>query len=136
MAFTHREFPYRLDRGNGQLELKDDRLQMDISTYSENQLVHIAGEVRNPGNGPTGWMRITSDELPIDEKLLGALQPQAAVAGPFHGSERNHRLHVRDLRAKSPTGRSISICSSRPAAAGCATIVFPMRSRTSAAKWR
>ena len=76
VSFTHREFPYRLEHGNGLLELKDDRLQMDLTAFSENQLVHIVGEIRNPTSGPTGWLRVKSDELPIDEKLLKALPPR------------------------------------------------------------
>ena len=54
VSFTHREFPYRLEHGNGLLELKDDRLQMNLSTFSENQLVHIVGEIRNPGQRSHG----------------------------------------------------------------------------------
>ena len=77
VSFAHREFPYRLERGNGWLELNDDRLQMNLSTFSETKLVHIVGEIRNPTNGPTGWLQVTADELPIDEKLLKALQPHA-----------------------------------------------------------
>ena len=57
VSFTHHKFPYRLEHGNGLLELKDDRLQMNLSTFSENQLVHILGEIRNPADGPTGWLR-------------------------------------------------------------------------------
>jgi len=75
VSFAHHKFPYRLEHGNGLLELKDDRLQMNLSTFSENQLVHIVGEILNPTNGPTGWLRVKSDELPIDEKLLKALPP-------------------------------------------------------------
>ena len=105
VSFAHHEFPYRLEHGNGLLELKDDRLQMNLSTFSENQLVHIVGEIRNPASGPTGWLRVTSDELPIDEKLLKALPPRGPVAGPFAGSERDRRLRVRTDRAKSPRGR-------------------------------
>ena len=30
VSFAHHEFPYRLEHGNGLLELKDDRLQMDL----------------------------------------------------------------------------------------------------------
>ncbi|MGO9110984.1 MAG: AsmA-like C-terminal region-containing protein [Thermoguttaceae bacterium] len=77
VSFAHYKFPYRLEHGNGLLELKDDRLQMNLSTFSENQLVHIVGEIRNPMNGPTGWLRVRSDGLPIDEKLLKALPPPA-----------------------------------------------------------
>ncbi len=76
VAFAHREFPYRLERGNGLLELKDGRLQMDLKAFSENQLVRLVGEIRNPASGPTGWLRVGSEALPIDEKLLKALPPR------------------------------------------------------------
>ena len=63
VSFAHHKFPYRLEHGNGLLELKDDRLQMNLSTFSENQLVHIVGEIRNPTNGADGldvdpWRRL------------------------------------------------------------------------------
>ena len=77
VSFVHHEFPYRLEHGNGLLELKDDRLQMDLKTFSENQAVHVVGEIRNPTSGATGWLQVRSDELPIDEKLLKALPPRA-----------------------------------------------------------
>ncbi len=76
VSFAHHKFPYRLEHGNGLLELKEDRLQINLSTFSDNQLVHIVGEIRNPTNGPTGWMRVRGDGLPIDEKLLKAMPPQ------------------------------------------------------------
>ncbi len=75
VSFAHHRFPYRLEHGNGLLELKDDRLHMDLSTRSENQAVRIVGDIRNPTSGPTGWLRVSSEELPIDEKLLKALPP-------------------------------------------------------------
>ncbi|MGA2259157.1 MAG: hypothetical protein ABSG53_31175, partial [Thermoguttaceae bacterium] len=77
VSFAHYKFPYRLEHGSGLLELKDNRLQINLSTFSENQLVHIVGEVCNPMNGPTGWLQVTSDELPIDEKMLNALPTRA-----------------------------------------------------------
>ena len=77
VAFTHREFPYRLDRGKGHLELKDGRLQIDIATKSEDHLVQIVGEVFNPGKARRAGCGSRSNELPIDEKLLRALKPQA-----------------------------------------------------------
>jgi hypothetical protein len=77
VAFSHRMFPYRLEHGNGLLELKDDRLQMNLSTFSENQLVHLLGEIHNPLGNPTGWLRVKCDELPVDEKMLKAMAPRA-----------------------------------------------------------
>jgi len=77
VAFTHEDFPYRLEHGKGVLELKDDRLRIDLSALSESRLVQFVGEVRNPANGPTGWLKVTSDGtsdgLPIDERLIRAL---------------------------------------------------------------
>jgi len=100
---------------------------MNLSTFSENQLVHILGEIRNPTDGPTGWLEVTSDELPIDKKLLDAL-PAHAQSWPFDGSEGNIGFKY-ELSREVPGGPSISGCSFTPAAAGCATINFPMRFR-------
>jgi hypothetical protein len=73
VSFTHYKFPYRLEHGRGMLDLKDDCLKMNLSTFSENKLVQILGELHHPMDGPTGWMQIACNELPIDEKLLQAL---------------------------------------------------------------
>ncbi len=81
VSFAHHKFPYRLEHGNGVLELNNDNLQVNLSTFSENQLVHIAGDIRNPFASPTGWLRVKSDEVPVDEKLIKALPPrQQALA--------------------------------------------------------
>ena len=136
VSFAHYKFPYRLEHGNGLLELKDDRLQMNLSTFSENQLVHIVGEVRNPTNGPTGWLQV--DERGVAHRREVAQGPAAAgpVAGPFDGSERNHRLQVRAFPRHPRRARASASSAFGPAAAGCATISFPMPSRMFAAKWK
>ena len=77
VSFAHQEFPYRLQQGKGWLELKDDRLQMNLTTFSENHLVHIVGEIRNPADSPTSWLQIRCDGLSIDEKLIKALPSRA-----------------------------------------------------------
>jgi hypothetical protein len=77
VSFVHERFRYRLDGGNGWLELKDDRLTIDLFTYSENQLIRLLGEIRNPFTGPTGWLRAKCDALPLDEKLLQAIPDEA-----------------------------------------------------------
>jgi hypothetical protein len=77
VSFAHFKFPYRLEHGNGLLELKDDRLQINLATFSDNQLVHIVGEVRNLTGEPTGSLRVKGDGLPIDEKLLKAMPAPA-----------------------------------------------------------
>jgi hypothetical protein len=94
ISFTHHKFPYRLEHGRGTLELKENRLTMNLSTFSENQLVHIVGDLRDPMGSPTGWTHIASAELPIDEKLINA---RPAVARSITGPERLDRLRVRSL---------------------------------------
>ena len=54
VSFAHREFPYRLERGNGWLELNDDRLQMNLSTFSENQIGPHRGRDPQSDERPDG----------------------------------------------------------------------------------
>ena len=75
IAFTREEFPYRLEQGTGWLDLKDDRLELNLATFSDNHLVHIVGALRNLLNGPIGWVQVRSKGLPIDEKLVKVLPP-------------------------------------------------------------
>ncbi len=77
VSFSHYKFPYRMEHANGTLDLQDDRLETNLAAFSENHSVRIVGALRNPLTGPTGWTRITSAELPIDEKLIRALPPPA-----------------------------------------------------------
>ena len=46
VSFAHKDFPFRLERGNGLLELVDDCLTADLFASSENQVVHLKGEIR------------------------------------------------------------------------------------------
>ena len=73
VSFTHAAFPYRLDRGSGLIDLKDEVLSLDLVANSENQLVRLVGEVRNPFTGPTGRLRVKCEALPLDKKLLDAI---------------------------------------------------------------
>ena len=77
VSFAHEKFRYRLEHGNGLLDLADDHLTMNLSTMSDNKWVQIAGEIDNVASGPSGWLQVHSDELPIDEKLLKALPAHA-----------------------------------------------------------
>ncbi len=76
VTFMHDVFRYQLERGNGPVELKDDRLTFDIHASSENQPIHLFGEIRNPFTGATGWLRANCNALPLDKKLLEALRPE------------------------------------------------------------
>ena len=39
VSFTHHKFPYRLEHGTGTLDLKDDRLKVNLTAYSGSQPV-------------------------------------------------------------------------------------------------
>ena len=81
VSFVPHKFPYRLEHGNGSLELEDDRLTVNLSTAGQNTLarsggedrgVQITGEFHNPTGEWTGRLRVAGQSLPLDEKLLGA----------------------------------------------------------------
>jgi len=81
VSFLHQKFPYRLDRGKGVLELKDDFLQVHMTAYSGSRPVRLDAEVQHVTSGPVGWFEVKGDALQLDEKLLAALpdKPQAVV---------------------------------------------------------
>ena len=73
VSFTHHKFPYRLEHGKGMLSLKDNLLQMSLTAFSENQLIRVDAEVRNPFSAPAGWVAAKGEDIPVDQKLLLAL---------------------------------------------------------------
>ena len=81
VSFTHHKFPYRLEYGKGTLDLKDDRLHMNLTAltaYGGSQPVRLSAETLHPFNGPTGWFEAKGDEIEIDEALLAALPEKPA----------------------------------------------------------
>jgi hypothetical protein len=73
VSFAHYKFPYRLEHGAGTITLQDDTLQANLTAHCGNQLVHLDAKWQHPMSGPTGWMELKGDDLPLDEKLLAAL---------------------------------------------------------------
>ncbi len=73
VSFTHYKFPYRLEHGTGTITLQDDVLQAKLTAYSGDRLVRLDAQWQHPMSGPTGWMELKGDDLPLDEKLLAAL---------------------------------------------------------------
>jgi hypothetical protein len=82
LSFTCREFQYRLEHGKGVVELKNDVLRIkNLVAQSGNHPVRIDAEVQHPLSAATavGWFVARGDELPLDEKLAGALSPRGAA---------------------------------------------------------
>ena len=73
MSFTHDKFPYRVDRGKGSLELKNDLLTLDVTAFSGSQPVRMKAKVNRPLHGPTGWFKATGDDIQIDKDIIKAL---------------------------------------------------------------
>lgn len=77
VSFTHYKFPYRLDRGRGLLEIKDDVLKLSLEAFSGNRPVRLAAEVLHPSHQPTGWFEAKGDDLPLDQKMFDALSSES-----------------------------------------------------------
>jgi hypothetical protein len=81
MAGVCAKFPYRLDRITGTIDQEldpsasVDRVKVDLVGFTGSQPVTIQGEVT--GKKPAAVsLQIRADNVPIDEKLCAALQPE------------------------------------------------------------
>ncbi|MGE0608724.1 MAG: AsmA-like C-terminal region-containing protein [Pirellulales bacterium] len=73
VSFAYDKFPYRLERMWGTLELKEERLRVDLLDGGGGEAVRISGELFRPGPDFTGWIDVEAHRLPFDEKLFEAL---------------------------------------------------------------
>ncbi|HET6883010.1 MAG TPA: hypothetical protein VFI31_22770, partial [Pirellulales bacterium] len=61
VSFSFIKFPYRLERGQGRIELVDDLLKVDLKAFTEGEEVRIFGDFRHPGPKATGKVNIRGD---------------------------------------------------------------------------
>jgi hypothetical protein len=101
VSFTYRDFPYRLEYGKGTLSLKDDVLRLALSAQSAGREVRLNGEIQSPLVGATGWLEVKGNNLPIDEKLLAAMQER-------------HRAVVRSLHPQGNCSFQAKLWRTRP----------------------
>jgi hypothetical protein len=73
VSFSHYKFPYRLERAQGHVELKDNLVKIDLKAFTEGEVVRLVGEYRNPGAQAVGWLNVRGDNIRLDEKLFLAL---------------------------------------------------------------
>lgn len=71
--FSYYKFPYRLERGQGRVELNDRKLALNLKAYSEGEVVRLDGDFQNPGPQATGYFEASSENVRFDEKLFLAL---------------------------------------------------------------
>ena len=106
------KFPYRLDHGCGNLNLRNRVLTIDMQAFSGSQPIKIDAEIHNPGPNFTGKLEAKGGNIPFDEKLLRSLNAQSEPAvralhpqGSFNfffsqrrndpdGGQLHHHLHM------------------------------------------
>lgn len=80
VAFTHQDFPYRLERGAGTVTWRQERLSAAVKAYAAEEEVRVDAAWNGSLADGHGWLRCKVDELPLDDKLVGALQPEVREA--------------------------------------------------------
>ena len=73
VSFSCDRFPYRLDRATGRLKFNDQKLTADLTAYSGARPIVLNVDIDHPGPNFTGWIEARGDKIPLDEKLLAAL---------------------------------------------------------------
>ena len=73
VSFAHSQLPYRLEQGQGTLDLRDDVLKVRLTAYSGSQPVSLSAEVVHPDSAPVGWFEAKADGIQVDEALMAAL---------------------------------------------------------------
>ena len=71
--FSYYKFPYRLERGQGRVELKGDELTVHVKAYNEGEVVRLDGRFLHPGPHAKGYFEASSENVRFDEKLFLAL---------------------------------------------------------------
>ncbi len=112
VSFAYHRFPYRLERGRGTMQLKDNRLQIDLTAAASGQDVTIRGDVVQPrsrvsraGSNSVAssrfrwtrncWRRLVD---PKAREVVRSLRPSGmlAVQGRFERTDPNDpELHRR-----------------------------------------
>lgn len=77
VAFTYDKFPYRLQNGQGTLELRDDVFTANLTAYAASQPVRIRLRMLQPLTAPHGWVEAKGDNIPVDDKLIDAIPGKA-----------------------------------------------------------
>ena len=90
MAFTFHKMPYKAENCSGEVKIIDDQCEFDLRSLTSEQVIDLSGFARSISHDPTFEINITvPGELPIDQKLLHAVDAQpklAKVIRSFNGS--------------------------------------------------
>lgn len=90
MSFAWYRFPYALENCVGSAILRNDECRFAVQSLNNGQIIEVNGNIQSPG--PDATFRVEfgcRGEVPIDEKLLSALEQHPQIA-----------RQVRDLRPR------------------------------------
>lgn len=102
LSFTYREFDYRLDQGEADIELQDDALTISGQAFTNGIPITFTGVAHHPGKDWHGWGELHADEpVPIDERLIAAFKPQSREVIRRFEPRGHARLDARIERTES-----------------------------------
>ena len=74
-SFLYSRVPFQFHQCSGTMDLKDEKLKIDLLAVEAQQKVSITAEIDNPGDDWTGWLETRGhDWFPINEKILTAFK--------------------------------------------------------------
>jgi AsmA-like C-terminal region len=73
VSFMCDKFPYRLERATGRLTFNEQKLTAELTAYSGGRPIRLNADITHPGANFTGWIEARGDLIPLDEKLLAAM---------------------------------------------------------------
>jgi hypothetical protein len=114
VAFSYYKFPYRMEHAQGTLVLKNDVLRADMTAYGGDQPVAMTAEIRQPLGSPHGWFEASGKNMPIDKKLVEALDVK-------------HRGALQKLNARGTTDFWVRISRERPGEVPLQHLVLDLR---------
>jgi hypothetical protein len=83
LSFDSKKFPYRLNNGFGTIRCLPEsadgpkRVEIDIVGHSRETPLHIVGQVIDPKPDAAGWVRITGENLEVDQGMIDAIAAQS-----------------------------------------------------------
>lgn len=77
IGFAYEKFRYRVEHARGKLVLKNDVLVLGMSCGGDEPTIEMAAEVRQPLTAAHGWFEAKGHGMPIDRKLIDALDERS-----------------------------------------------------------
>lgn len=115
ISFLYDKFPYRMDYVAGTVTLQDNVVRLNLTAPGGATPLRMTGEITascaEPPNDWSGWFEAKGEELPLDEKLLGALPERARKV--IHSLDPRGTCHFLARlwreRAEEPVHRHLSL---------------------------